>query len=178
MSQVDNPTLTAPLTLIPIGVVHSPFRQAAGTPVQPFSALGSEGQIEIYAPYADGLLDLEGFARIWVLYWCHRAAEARLRVVPYRDVVEHGVFATRAPARPNPIGISAVRLLQVQGATLSIAELDMLDGTPVLDVKPYVSQYDSYPEQRNGWLSGRTARPAVLTADQRFEEARDREGTQ
>ncbi len=96
-----------------IGVVHSPFHRAAGTPVQPFCAAGTEGQIEVFDAYLDGLQDLDGFQRIWVLFWCHRARRPKLRVIPYRDTVAHGLFATRAPSRPNPIGLSTVRLFEI-----------------------------------------------------------------
>ena len=102
-----------------IGVVHSPFERAAGTPVQPFCAAGTEGQIEIFDSYLDGLQDLDGFQRIWVLFWCHRARRPKLTVIPYRDTVAHGLFATRAPSRPNPIGLSTVRLYEISGNMLA-----------------------------------------------------------
>lgn len=158
-------------TVESIGVVHSPFREATGTPIQPFAARGACGTVEIFEPFAEGLRDLEEFQRVWVIFWCHRAGAARLTVVPYRDVLPHGVFATRSPARPNPIGMSSVRLLGIDGRRLHVAELDLLDGTPVLDVKPYVSQYDSYPEQRCGWLDRAGPRHDTRVADGRFERA-------
>lgn len=153
----------------PIGIVHSPFQQARGTPVQPFCAEGTEGQIELFDSYVEGLQDLDGFQRIWVLFWCHRSRRPKLTVIPYRDTVEHGLFATRAPARPNPIGLSTVRLYEISGNVLHVGELDILDGAPVLDIKPYVSQYDSYPAQRCGWLDGDRAQKGVIVADDRFE---------
>lgn len=154
-----------------IGVVHSPFVEAKGTPIQPFAAGGASGTIEIFPAFAEGLRDLEGFERVWVLFWCHRACEAKLTVVPYRDTQSHGVFATRAPARPNPIGMSAVRLLSVKGRFLQVAQLDILDGAPVLDIKPYVPQYDSYTNQRCGWLDSTDPRRNTRVADDRFESA-------
>jgi tRNA-Thr(GGU) m(6)t(6)A37 methyltransferase TsaA len=157
------------MQLVQIGVVHSPFTCATGTPVQPFCAAGTEGRIEVFDAYLDGLQDLDGFQRIWVLFWCHRASSPKLTVVPYRDTVPHGLFATRAPARPNPIGLSTVRLLGISGNLVRVGELDILDGTPVLDIKPYVSQYDSYPEQRCGWLDGERTTKGVVVADDRFE---------
>ena len=159
------------MQLTQIGVVHSPFQRAAGTPVQPFCSAGAEGQIEIYDDYLDGLQDLDGFQRIWVLFWCHRARRPKLTVIPYRDKVAHGLFATRAPSRPNPIGLSTVRLYEVTGNILHVGELDILDGAPVLDIKPYVSQYDSYPAQRCGWLEDDRVKTGVLVADDRFEIA-------
>lgn len=157
------------MQLTPIGVIHSPFTQAAGTPVQPFCAGDAEGWIEVFDAYAEALRDLDGFERVWLLFWCHRASDLKLKVIPYRDTVARGLFATRAPARPNPIGMSTVRLLRVDGNRVHVAELDILDGTPLLDIKPYVSQYDSYPGQRCGWLEGDQAKTDVTAADGRFE---------
>jgi tRNA-Thr(GGU) m(6)t(6)A37 methyltransferase TsaA len=155
------------MNVVAIGTIRTPFARAAGTPIQPYRARGSEGTIEIFAPYAEGLRDLAGFDRIWLLYWFHRAAAARLRVVPFRDTVERGVFATRAPARPNPIGLSSVRLLAVEGNVLRVGEIDVLDGTPLLDIKPNVPAYDAYPIARCGWVD---ATPDLsVVADGRFE---------
>jgi tRNA-Thr(GGU) m(6)t(6)A37 methyltransferase TsaA len=157
------------MQLTQIGVIRSPFKRATGTPVQPFCAAGTEGWIEVFDPYRDGLQDLDGFQRIWVLFWCHLASKPKLTVIPYQDTVAHGLFATRAPARPNPIGLSTVRLFEISGNLLHVGELDILDGTPVLDIKPYVSQYDSYPAQRCGWLDSERAAKGVIVADDRFE---------
>jgi tRNA-Thr(GGU) m(6)t(6)A37 methyltransferase TsaA len=107
-----------------------------------------------------------------VIYWCHLARAAKLVVTPYRDTLPHGVFATRAPSRPNPIGLSSVRLLGIDGRYLRVSEIDVLDGTPVLDVKPYVPQYDSYPDQRCGWLDRDEPRRSTRIADDRFQRAR------
>ncbi len=159
------------MQLTQIGIIRSPFLRAAGTPVQPFSAAGTEGHIEVFDSYVEGLRDLDGFQRIWVLFWCHRASRPKLTVVPYRDTVSHGLFATRAPARPNPIGLSTLRLYEITGNRLHVGELDILDGTPLLDIKPYVSQYDNYPAQRCGWLDSDRAKKGVIVADGRFEIA-------
>lgn len=153
----------------PIGVIHSPFHHANETPIQPFCAVGSEGTVEVFPAFAAGLQDLQGFERIWLLFWCHQACESKLTVVPYRDTQTHGVFATRAPARPNPIGISAVRLLAVEKTLLRVAEIDILDGTPLIDIKPYVSEYDSYPAVNSGWLHAGPTRETSHRADNRFE---------
>jgi len=155
------------LELKPIGIVHSPFQQSAGTPIQASMAQGTAGTVEVFPAFAAGLKDLEGFDRIWLLYWFDRAAAPRLIVTPYLDDQPHGVFATRAPARPNPIGISAVRLLRVEGCTLHVADVDILDGTPLLDIKPYAPRFDHLPAERTGWLQQASNRPR--TADQRFE---------
>lgn len=125
------------LELTSIGLIHSPHRKSEGTPIQPRWASGSEGTVKVFPQFAPGLRDLDGFDRLWLLYWCDRARAARLEVVPYLDTLPHGVFATRAPTRPNPIGLSCVRLVAVAGALLHVAELDILDGTPLLDIKPY-----------------------------------------
>jgi len=154
------------MTIRPIGVIRTPFRQAAGTPIQPAAAAGAEGSVEIFPQYAAGLKDLDGFERVWLVYWFDRAGPPRLAVRPFLDDVERGLFATRAPSRPNPIGISPVRLLAVEGAVLRVAEVDVLDGTPLLDIKPYAPQFDCFPAARAGWLAGRS--PAGRADDGRF----------
>ncbi len=151
----------------PIGIVHSPFRESSGTPIQPKVAKQAEGTVELHAEYREGLDDLAGFDRIWLLCWFHRAAEPRLHVVPYLDDTERGLFATRAPSRPNPIGLSPVRLLGIDGNVLRVAELDILDGTPVLDIKPYSPRFDCFPEAASGWLD--LADHGRRQADDRFE---------
>jgi tRNA-Thr(GGU) m(6)t(6)A37 methyltransferase TsaA len=150
-----------------IGIVRSPFREHAGTPIQPTAANGVEGSVELDASYADALAGLEGFERVWIVYVFDRAGAFHSSVVPYRDDRPHGLFATRAPARPNAIGLSALRLLSIHGATLRVADVDILDGTPVLDVKPYVPAFDAFPSVRAGWLDER--RVPAQTADRRFE---------
>lgn len=159
-----------PLPLRPIGFVRSPLKTAVGSPLQPRAAAGVQGTIELDPELAPALQDLAGFSRVWVLYWFHRATPAKLVIKPYRDDHEHGLFATRVPARPNPIGLSTVALLGVNGATLTVGDLDILDGTPVLDVKPYVPEYDAYPSERSGWLES-ASRLAVKTGDARFQLA-------
>ena len=156
------------IQLKPIGVVHSPFKRAKGTPIQPRMAMGAEATVEVFEEFAEGLKDIDGFERIWLVYWLHRASEPRLRVRPYLDDTERGVFATRGPSRPNPIGISAVRLLRVDGNVLTVAEVDILDGTPLLDIKPYSPHFDCFDGAKSGWLdkSDRSRR----LADDRFEE--------
>jgi tRNA-Thr(GGU) m(6)t(6)A37 methyltransferase TsaA len=154
----------------PIGVIHSPFQEASGTPIQPFCAAGATGTVEVFPPFVEGLKDLAGFDRIWLLFWCHRSSQPKLTVTPYRDTQAHGVFATRAPARPNPIGMSAVRLNSIDGAILQVAEIDILDNTPLLDIKPYVREYDHLPAERCGWLDAQPAKPTRIAADGRFEQ--------
>lgn len=155
------------MKLIAIGRIHTPFTQATGTPIQPCMAAGVEGHIKLQPEFVPGLQDLAGFDRIWLVFWCHRAAAAKMLVVPYRDTVERGLFATRAPARPNPIGLSCVRLLGIDGDTLRIADVDILDDTPLLDIKPFIPQYDNHSVQRCGWVDA--VSEYAPKADDRFE---------
>jgi tRNA-Thr(GGU) m(6)t(6)A37 methyltransferase TsaA len=152
----------------PIGVIRTPFQEPTGTPIQPSRARGAKGTVEVFPEYAGGLKDLDGFERIWLIYWFDRAPEAQLLVIPFLDDRERGVFATRAPTRPNAIGMSSVRLLQVLSNTLEIAGVDILDGTPLLDIKPYVGEFDCHSVEKSGWLDQATLRCSV--ADDRFDE--------
>jgi tRNA-Thr(GGU) m(6)t(6)A37 methyltransferase TsaA len=153
------------LEVTPIGLIHSPHREAKGTPIQPRWADGVEGTVQLFPEFIPGLRDLNGFDRIWLLYWFDRARGAQLEVVPYRDTQTHGVFATRAPCRPNPIGLSCVRLLAVEGPILRVADLDVLNGTPLLDIKPYLPDCDAFMVEGIGWWSHALRPP---TADDRF----------
>ena len=148
-----------------IGVIHTPFTQCAGTPIQSSGASEVEGIVEVFPEYAEGLKDVADFDRLWLIYHLHRSAQTQLLVRPYLDNRQRGVFATRSPARPNHLGISPVRLLRVEGNRLHVAQVDMLDGTPLLDIKPYVPEFDHFPVQRNGWYQGRSAQGVV--ADER-----------
>lgn len=149
-----------------IGRVHSPFTQAPGTPIQPAFADGAEGRAVLRPEYAAALDDIEGFDRVWLVYLLDRADGFRPHVVPYRDTRQHGVLATRAPPRPNPVGLSAVRLVRREGAVLHLRDVDLLDGTPLLDVKPYIPRYDAFPEARAGWMEDTTS--DRTRADDRF----------
>lgn len=140
------------IVMRPIGVLRSPFVAAAGTPIQPVYAQGAAGRIELLPEYEPALADLDGFERLWVVYWMDRVREYRPRVVPYRDEHERGLFATRSPVRPNPLGISVLRLVRRAGVALEVADVDVLDGTPVLDVKPYVPAFDAFPGAKAGWF--------------------------
>ena len=156
------------MQLKPIGIIHSPFTEPAGTPIQPGAASGVEGQVEVFPEFAEGLQDLEGLERIWLIYWFHRTAPARLRVVPFLDDRERGIFATRTPCRPNPIGLSAVKLVGIQGNILQVRELDILEGTPLLDIKPYAPWFDHFPAKVPDWMEKAWAGPKVKVADDRF----------
>ncbi|MCU0250515.1 MAG: tRNA (N6-threonylcarbamoyladenosine(37)-N6)-methyltransferase TrmO [Vicinamibacterales bacterium] len=151
-----------------IGHVRSPFVEASGTPIQPVYSSGAEGEVVVDERYAGALDDLEGFERLWLIYWMDRAAAFRPRVVPYRDTQSRGLFATRSPSRPNPIGLSVVRLVRRDGHVLHVADVDILDDTPLLDIKPYVPEFDAHPHSKAGWLDAAAADRRV--ADDRFHE--------
>ena len=145
--------LTKPLiTLRPIGIINTPFQEAAGTPIQGVYAQGKSGLVTLDDAYAAALDDIEGFDRLWLIYLMDRAGMFKPRVIPYRDTREHGLFATRSPNRPNAIGLSVVRLTKREGCILHVADVDMLDGTPLLDIKPYVPEFDAHPGSRAGWF--------------------------
>ncbi|RDI15310.1 tRNA-Thr(GGU) m(6)t(6)A37 methyltransferase TsaA [Comamonas sp. AG1104] len=140
------------IVLQPIGRIHSPFKHAVGMPIQTIAAQQHEGKIEVFAPFAAGLRDVQEFQYLILLTHLHEATE-KLEVVPFMDTSSHGVFATRAPARPNRIGLSIVELLGMDGCWLHFRGNDMLDGTPVLDIKPYVPQLDVRETERIGWFA-------------------------
>lgn len=162
------------LTLTPIGVIHSPHRQMEGTPIQPGMAKVVVGSIELFDEFAAGLKDLAGFDRIWLLFWFHQAGPARMSVKPFLDSQKRGLFATRAPSRPNPIGLSNVRLLAVEDSILRVADLDILDGTPLLDIKPCVPGFDYIEASHCGWLDAVLA--TTRLADDRFEHKMHKKG--
>lgn len=135
-----------------IGVIHSCHTVPENTPIQPVFAEGCEGRAELLPEYAEGLSDLDGFSHIYLIYHFHRAkGEVKMRVKPYMESVERGLFAMRSPRRPNPIGISIVRLTGIEGNMLLLDEVDILDGTPLLDIKPYTEKFDVRQGVRSGW---------------------------
>lgn len=151
-----------------IGTIRSPFEDIKGMPIQPTGAKGVGGTIEIEPAYVDGLKDIEGFSHIILIYHFHLSEGYSLEVKPFMDDALHGVFSTRAPRRPNPIGISVVRLVKVEGCTLHIEDVDIIDGTPLLDIKPYVPAFDVQRVERTGWLSKRADKVSDAKADERF----------
>lgn len=157
-----------PVTYTPIGVIHSPFKKPEGTPVQSKASSDIKGQVEVFEAYIAGLKDLEKFSHIILLYHFHLAREASLEVKPFLDNKVHGVFATRAPARPNAIGISIVRLLKIKGNILDIQDIDILDGTPLLDIKPFVPQFDNREDCSIGWLQKNIDKLSSKKDDGRF----------
>jgi tRNA-Thr(GGU) m(6)t(6)A37 methyltransferase TsaA len=140
-----------PVTYTPIGVIRSEHQMAEKTPIQPVYARGCAGRAEILPEYVEGLRDLEGISHLILLYHFHRAGPAQLVVQPFTDDRPRGVFSTRHPRRPNPIGLSVVRLVRIEGGTLHLEDVDILDGTPLLDIKPYIPRFDGVAEPRGGW---------------------------
>jgi tRNA-Thr(GGU) m(6)t(6)A37 methyltransferase TsaA len=157
------------ITYRPIGVVHSPFKEAKGTPIQSAAAKGIGGTIELFSEFAEGLEDVEGFSHIILVYHFHLSKKSSLKVRPYMDIRTRGVFATRAPSRPNPIGISIVRLVKVEGNTLYVEDMDIVDGTPLLDIKPYVPEFDTRNVDRIGWLRKNVDKLNTAKDDGRFD---------
>jgi tRNA-Thr(GGU) m(6)t(6)A37 methyltransferase TsaA len=152
----------------PIGIIHTPFAEPAGTPIQPAAARDVVGQVEIWPEYIQGLQDLEGFSHIVLLYHFHLARDAVLKVKPFLDRHHRGLFATRAPSRPNPIGLSVVRLDHIERNVLHIRDVDIVDGTPLLDLKPYVPAFDQREVVRFGWLESRIDQLPTMQDDGRF----------
>lgn len=152
----------------PIGVIHSPFISPANMPVQPRGAADVEGEVIVDLEYVEGLADLDGFSHIYLIYRFHRAERTDLKVTPFMDDSVRGVFATRSPLRPNHIGLSIVELLSVKGNSLIVRGVDILDGTPLLDIKPYIDVFDKVAESRSGWLKADEAEVAQKRSDSRF----------
>ena len=151
-----------------IGIIHSPHQELKGMPIQPVAAAGVKGTVILDPFFQEGLKDLEEFSHVILLYYFHQAKSPDLLVKPFLDDVTHGVFATRAPRRPNGIGISVVKLLAVEGNILHVENLDVLDGTPLLDIKPYVPDFDEQDEVRIGWLESRRGKISKKMSDDRF----------
>ncbi len=151
-----------------IGIIHSPFKEPDGTPIQPRAATGSEGTVEVFKKYAEGLKDIDGFSHVILLYHLHLAKRRSLSVIPFMDDCLRGVFSTRAPGRPNPIGISVVQLITLEGNMLQVKDLDILDGTPLLDIKPYVPEFDMRDNVKIGWLEKRIGKLSTSKDDGRF----------
>src|SRR5574341_400892 len=152
----------------PIGLIHSPFRDLADMPIQPNGEASAPGTIEVYPEFSTGLKDLEGFSYIFLIYVLHKVNRMQLTVVPFLDSEPRGVFATRAPLRPNPIGLSVVRLQKIEGHILYVDQLDVLDGTPLLDIKPYIPEFDDRLDVRIGWLEQAKGKAKWTRSDDRF----------
>ncbi len=151
-----------------IGVIRSPFTELESMPVQPIGAGNARGTVEVDPSYQDGLKDLEGFSHLILIYHFHRSRACSVTVRPCLDRESRGLFAARAPSRPNPIGLSIVELLGVEGNCLSVANLDIVDGTPLLDIKPYVPEFDCRPDAIAGWFEKARGAACSKLSDGRF----------
>ena len=157
------------ITLRPIGYLETPFNDIADMPIQPSVLADTRGKAVLDEKFAPSLKDLDGFSHIILLFLLHKISGYQLEVVPFMDTLPHGIFATRSPKRPNRIGMSIVRMESVVGNIVQFKGVDMLNGSPLLDIKPYYSYFDQQTQVRNGWLEGKTLRPENLRSDKRFE---------
>ena len=157
------------ITFQPIGVIKTPFKEKKGMPIQPPGAIGVKGQVEVFDEFVDGLKDIEGFSHIILIFSFHQSKEYSLQLSPFLEDDVHGVFAVRAPMRPNPIGISIVKLDKRDGNILYIDNPDILDGTPLLDIKPYISDFDAYPNAVSGWQEKHKGKVRKHKSDERFD---------
>lgn len=153
----------------PIGTIHSPHENIRDMPIQPRGAAGIEGRVLVDDVYMEGLQDLEGFSHIYLIYCFHKTERTQLRVIPFMDSQPRGVFSTRSPLRPNHIGLSIVRLKKIEGNTLVVQDIDILDGTPLLDIKPYIKKFDAVADSRSGWLQASEEDIKNKRSDDRFE---------
>ncbi len=158
------------ILLKPIGIIHTPHKQIKNMPIQPLAADGVKGHIELLSEYVLGLKDLEGFSHITLIYHFHKIEGFELEVIPFMDTESHGIFATKAPKRPNAMGISTVKLLKIEGNILHLEQVDMLDGTPLIDIKPFYPRCDNRENVTIGWLEKNKKRPLnQLRSDDRFD---------
>ena len=160
--------MKAKITYKQIGIIHSPFTEPKGTPIQPFAAKGKEGVVEVFPEYEKGLKDIEGFSHIILIYHFHLSKQYSLEVIPFMDNKPHGLFSTRAPSRPNPIGLSVVGLRNVEKNNLYVKDIDIINGTPLLDIKPFVGEFDQVESIKKGWLEKNIGKLSLSRDDERF----------
>lgn len=152
----------------PIGIIHSPFDKLEDMPIQPSSESSGPGVVEVYPEFAPGLKDLEGFSHVYLLFHMHKTGEVKLKVTPFLDEQSRGLFATRAPSRPNPIGLSLVKIVRIEKNLIHVDRVDVLDGTPLIDLKPYVPAFEEVEDARIGWLENARGRIRSRNSDARF----------
>ncbi|MFW5810985.1 MAG: tRNA (N6-threonylcarbamoyladenosine(37)-N6)-methyltransferase TrmO [Thermodesulfobacteriota bacterium] len=152
----------------PIGIIHSPHKSIEDMPIQPKGASEFAGHVIMGEKYIDGLQDLDGFSHIYLLYSFHEATRTELLVTPFMDKQTRGVFATRSPLRPNHIGISIVKLQRIDGNIVYVEGIDVLDGTPLLDIKPYIEEFDAVKESTSGWMQASDEEIRKKRSDERF----------
>ncbi|MEZ7196299.1 tRNA (N6-threonylcarbamoyladenosine(37)-N6)-methyltransferase TrmO [Pseudodesulfovibrio karagichevae] len=156
------------ITYRPIGFFHTPHKTTTGMPIQPSGAQGVKGTINILPEFREGIRDIEGFSHLIILYHLHEICGQELTVIPFLDQTPHGIFATRSPKRPNPLGLSVMALCGVSDEGIILNNVDVLDGTPVLDIKPYVPDFDVWPADRVGWFEGKSGNATTKRSDDRF----------
>jgi tRNA-Thr(GGU) m(6)t(6)A37 methyltransferase TsaA len=152
----------------PIGVIHTPFNSVEEMPIRPASDVSGSGIVEISPEFTDALKDLEGFSHIYLLYHFHKVRRSQLMVTPFLDSKPHGIFATRAPSRPNPLGLSLVRLVRIDNNLVYVEGVDVLNETPLLDIKPYVPEFEQIHDVRIGWLEEVKDKIRSQRSDDRF----------
>lgn len=156
------------ISLNPIGIIRSPFNELKNMPIQPKGAGDIEGEVIIDEEYLDGLRDLEGFSHIYLIYRFHLASRVELTVTPFLDNEKRGVFSTRSPLRPNHVGMSIVELVRIENNKLIVKGIDILDGTPLLDIKPYIEKFDHVENSRSGWMTAEEGEVRKKRSDERF----------
>ncbi|MCK5851276.1 MAG: tRNA (N6-threonylcarbamoyladenosine(37)-N6)-methyltransferase TrmO [Kiritimatiellae bacterium] len=167
---ISNTCIDKLIEFNPIGIIHTPFKNREGMPIQPTGATGVRGTVEVSEEYHAGLKDLDGFSHVILLYHFHRSQGFKLKVVPFMDSEPRGLFATRAPKRPNSIGLSIVQLDKIDNCVLHVQNVDILDGTPLLDIKPYVPEFDDQINVRTGWLERVKKSVSTKKSDDRFKQ--------
>ena len=158
------------ICLTQIGIIKTPHTNEVGIPIQPKGAEGIKGEIEIFEEFKDGLLHLDEFSHVYLIYVLHKMKGYKLQTIPFMDDQIHGIFATRSPKRPCPIGLSIVKILSVKNNIIEIENVDMLNDTPLLDIKPYVPAMDNFETYKNGWLEKNHVKSKYLKADNRFKK--------
>ncbi len=158
-----------PIVINPIGVIRTPHKDVNNMPIQPLAADGDIGYIELLPEYVEGLQDVDGFSHITLFYHLHKVEGYKLKVIPFMDTEERGIFSTRAPKRPNAIGLSTVKVIKVEGNIVHIDQADMLDGSPLIDIKPFYPRYDNRENVKIGWLDkNKDMEVDKLRSDSRF----------
>jgi tRNA-Thr(GGU) m(6)t(6)A37 methyltransferase TsaA len=156
------------IVLEPIGTIYTPFKTRVGMPIQSIGAEGIKGRIELNEEFVPGLADLDGFSHIILIYYFHKSKGYELLTKPFLDIVPRGVFATRAPKRPNAIGLSVVKNLKIEKNIIYVENIDILDGTPLLDIKPYIPDFDIHKTEKHGWIERKTDNLKKVKSDERF----------
>lgn len=152
----------------PIGIINTPFTSLEGMPIQPVGAPTTIGKITVHEEYAEGLKDLEGFSHVYLIYQFHECKAEKLIVKPFMDTATRGVFSTRAPVRPNHIGLSIVELTEIKGSTITVKGIDILNGTPLMDIKPYIAKFDLVKSSKSGWMKAASEEILNKRSDARF----------